>query len=547
MRRLKSVLMVSALACANAASAGEVSHDWDTAAPIVFEGYEDTVAGYLLAPPIEIWVNRKVENIPGNFITLSPGSAEMNNLIDDVLFAMGLWEMAPGANLNLTFAGLVDIGSIVQKDGKNVVTMTPADMDCTKFMSPDGVLPRVIQEFDINVREIDNEVSMQAKAGVSSDPRYPWEAILTLTHELGHGLGLDHSWLGTLAVKSITDQFSLGSVMSYQSSALALSNGALNPDDIAQIARAYPHATQHASLSSGAIRGRLVDASGASDLFGANVLLIDSAGQAILQRTSGYTASKAKDGVYNGFFELDGVPPGTYDLVAAPFDDPEVKTAQSGFGAYVYGEYAQPVSLSQVTPGGYAKAWVRNITVVAKETVDLGYVVSGVDRSYSAPTLVDARVVAPTPHTYQLYRFYFWSTSPWELAHDSGNLSAPHYSTRLKNQAHLVTMYGWNGASWTVLQPWTNTSFQALERTMMWSQHHFGALEARMYDFFLARTDLPVLVSGSVYGLNSFAYRVHGDRYRTHLPPGDYSVSVQARFGSDDTWTQKMSQALSVP
>ena len=122
-------------------------------------------------------------------------------------------------------------------------------------------------------------------------------------HELGHLLGLDHTGWGG------------GTMFPYVSPAI-IAHRSLSLDDENGLRDAYPSAG-HASIS-GVVRRQSDD----SAVAGAHVVCRDADG-----RTAGATLSHS-----NGGFTLEGLAPGTYELVAHPFDGAvDASNLQAGY------------------------------------------------------------------------------------------------------------------------------------------------------------------------------------------------------------------------
>lgn len=130
-------------------------------------------------------------------------------------------------------------------------------------------------------------------------PSYSEAFYMTLVHELGHALGLQHAFTG--------------SVMSTGITRATTKAAPLAEDDYAGLGALYPDA--HFAADTGIIRGR-VTADG-EPLHFANVTLLQPSGIAVSALT-----------LPDGSYEIRGVPPGGYYLYAQPV----AASSQEGLG-----------------------------------------------------------------------------------------------------------------------------------------------------------------------------------------------------------------------
>jgi uncharacterized protein (TIGR03437 family) len=159
------------------------------------------------------------------------------------------------------------------------------------------------------------------------------------THEIGHALGLSHSPIGAATMFPRTGTGSLR-------------NRTLATDD--QIGASVNYPASGYLASTGALRGVVRDQSGAP-LFGANIVLTDTNGNAIA------SALSQRDGSYR----IQGVPPGNYTTFVEPIDPPDGLFYGTGDLSSFYSSANtdfQPSADASVTlPGGSETA--RDFTV----------------------------------------------------------------------------------------------------------------------------------------------------------------------------------------
>jgi hypothetical protein len=149
-------------------------------------------------------------------------------------------------------------------------------------------------------------------------PSYSEAFYMTLVHEMGHALGLQHSFTG--------------SVMSTGVTRATTKAEPLAEDDHAGLASLYPG--RHFAADTGVIRGRVT--AGGDGLHFANVTALQPSGVAVSTIT-----------LPDGSYEIRGVPPGGYYLYAQPI----AASSQEGLGP---GQIVLPKDENgnAVAPGG---------------------------------------------------------------------------------------------------------------------------------------------------------------------------------------------------
>ncbi len=477
-------------------------------------------------PDHRIDLNRNVNVVGGNpaWVTLAANSPEMVQLQQNATFAMGLWEQLPGARLQFSVGVFRTAAAQFVRDSANLVTLAGGTYNLSGqgggHLAPgDFGIPEII-EFDMTLRRSLNNGNVASAQAV-------------LVQEIGHGIGFNHSWLVDNSVLNLTGASSPPSLMSYSANrTTAIDAGALNPDDVSLACRLYYNPFSPQSATTGTVCGRALDAAGAADLYGANVLLVNRAsGQAVVSRVSGYATSKPL-GTSDGRFSLDGVPPGDYDVLVSSLDDAAVPNANASIDHMQLNEDGTTgwVSATGSFATGFVRAWVRNVPLRAGEVVDVGYVLAGVDRNFDQPSRMDllARYTGATSYTH--YWYDYWSDAPWQMAHRSGSQTSSSYSARLAPGRYAVRIFGWNGTSWVTVQNWTWRDYGARRASMTWNRATRGVdvgiavLPTEAYSYGINLREGTSAVAGS----NAF----HGNRYTTHLPSGAYQFRIHAHWNT---------------
>ena len=210
------------------------------------------------------------------------------------------WQAIPGAALKFEFAGLTSSNIQMDlEDNRNLIFFTKASTLAPKYptisMTGRAAYTRYRTDAELRVMEADMAInsasfSWYTDINILTTAGYFLEA--TVTHEIGHFLGLDHTPLGGASVISGGDGIGPGV--------------GLSSDEIAAARFLYPKGAILAQL--GTING-FVRANG-SPINGAIVTVEGTNGIAISATTSDTS----------GKYTLPGIPPGTYNVHASPLD-----------------------------------------------------------------------------------------------------------------------------------------------------------------------------------------------------------------------------------
>ncbi len=170
--------------------------------------------------------------------------------------------------------------------------------------------------------------------------------FLTIVHELGHALGLQHTLTNSVMSTSLTRSQSKAST--------------LGPDDIAGISLLYPTPAFRTSL--GTVTGRV--AAGENGVPLSSVVAISKRGYAI-------SALTAPDGTY----QIQGIPPGDYAFYVNPLPPPqfgEETPANIQFPLGLDGNHVQPAPSFDVLfwPGTRNHAEAQFLPVTASASLD---------------------------------------------------------------------------------------------------------------------------------------------------------------------------------
>jgi hypothetical protein len=170
--------------------------------------------------------------------------------------------------------------------------------------------------------------------GVGSTGRTPQWMEMTIQHELGHFLGLTHSQLNRhVEFDGDAEDDDLAPVMSYGRGPNC--GPALHLDDRAWLAALYAKAD--AAPGTGTIRGRVLLPDGQTGLQGVQVVARRKEDEEItaVSSLSGFRFKEgrygARDTTLQGYYELPGLPPGSYRLSIEPLEESPFVRPRHGF------------------------------------------------------------------------------------------------------------------------------------------------------------------------------------------------------------------------
>jgi uncharacterized protein (TIGR03437 family) len=219
-------------------------------------------------------------------LTLAPGDSE-TSVLSQIQAAAAVWSSVPTSELRLVFAGMRDDG---------IVPNTPyIQIEFTDELPP-GV---IAQGGPISRLDPAGEPGavftpiarslLRLPKDLSSRPSWSERFFLTVVHEFGHTIGLQHSWTS--------------GVMSTEITRATTKARPLAQDDVAGISLLYP--TPEFRKTTGSITGRVT-------LNGQGVALAS-----VVAIVSGRTAVSALTAP-DGSFRIDGLLPGYYFLYVHP-------------------------------------------------------------------------------------------------------------------------------------------------------------------------------------------------------------------------------------
>ena len=534
---MKKMAMVWGLVmlAASAALALEGYVDLYSGDILKLKGYGNTPGEIYAAPPVVLNFNRQhFDGHDDTWMDLSADEEGRQNLFTLLVasgFAAGLWENSPHTRLNINLGDWVSLRECDLADGTNVL-MLASSMNLGGGTVPrlarEGSGPTAIAEFDIHLSR--PAFSTNIGYAGTTPVTHNWKKAVRLTaHELGHGLGLNHSYLTTKSDLQMITSIMAENVTEQQQEQFATQG--LPPDDVEAACRLYPNHANRLSGSSGTVIGRLLNADGTGELFGGVVMLRNQGGTTVYHRISGWEASLARDEKL-GCFSISGVAPGLYTLRARPFDLLSRSVKIQTMYLDDAGETVVTDSLvDELFAESFRSAQVDQIEVRAGECVDVGYVKADEIRPFSRPTLGLASVGYSGAQKYAKYWYDFWAYSTRTIVHRSGSWKLPTYAARLAPDSYQVQIYGWNGSGWVTIQPWKRLDFNLKPVTLAWARKTEPGpggttMEAREYEVYLNVMDAAGMCTLTRY------FPVDSTSLRTYLAPGQYGWQVDALFAT---------------
>jgi hypothetical protein len=247
-----------------------------------------------------------------NFYVAEQGPAHVSAsdsfpaVISQLKLAAKAWSDVATSDLRLNFGGLITFGTPQVAPGIDVTF----DDDI-----PPGLRAQTfITSWDYSaVTSLPFIPILRTRISLRNDlTQYPYDAttviktytfdesfFLTLVHEFGHSVGLQHS----LASGAMATEVTRGTTKSRP----------ITPDDVAGISVLYPAAAF--AGSTGTLRGRVTATTGAQGVNMASVVVISPSGPAISNLSN-------PDGTY----EVRGIPPGVYYVYVHPLPPADTTT-----------------------------------------------------------------------------------------------------------------------------------------------------------------------------------------------------------------------------
>lgn len=220
------------------------------------------------------------------------------------------WTAVPTASLSASFAGFTT-AEPVRDDGATVIGFQRHE--------------ELERTLGVTTFTIDRTNGALVEADIFLNSDFDWSVAATgqpnrfdvqstLTHEIGHLIGLGHSLLGETVLRAeggrrVTSKRSVMFPIAYAVGTIL--DRTLQDDDIAAVSATYP--TGQFLNATGSVMGRVT--LGGAGVYGAHVVAVNTkTGQTV----GGFSLDT------EGRFSMDGLEPGIYVLRAEPIDDADI-------------------------------------------------------------------------------------------------------------------------------------------------------------------------------------------------------------------------------